>query len=85
MDTLKGAALIGTLIDVLITFAMWVSLWESVWQASVEPTRGAIYETRTQSAWAFTLPSLILDVVADSGLSADIVTAVAVHFESNRE
>ena len=44
MDTLKGAALIGTLIGVLITFAMWVSLWENVWQASVEPTRGAIYE-----------------------------------------
>ena len=46
MDTLKGAALIGTLIGVLITFAMWVSLWENVWQASVEPTRGAIYETQ---------------------------------------
>jgi hypothetical protein len=24
---------------------MWVSLWENVWQASVEPTRGAIYDT----------------------------------------
>jgi hypothetical protein len=31
---------------VLIIFAMWVSLWENVWQASVEPTRGAIYDTR---------------------------------------
>ena len=85
MDTLKGAALIGTLIDVLITFAMWVSLWESVWQASVEPNSWCNLRDSTQSAWAFTLPSLILDVVADSGLSADIVTAVAVHFESNRE
>ena len=46
MDTIKGLALIGTFIGVLIIFAMWVSLWESVWQASVEPTRGAIYETR---------------------------------------
>jgi hypothetical protein len=26
----------------------------------------------TQSPWAFALPSLILDVVADGGLSADI-------------
>ena len=76
MDTIKGLALIGTFIGVLTIFAMWVSLWESVWQASRDST---------QSAWAFTLPSLILDVVADSGLSADIVTAVAVHFESNRE
>ena len=46
MDTLKGAALIATFIGVLITFAMWVSLWENVWQASVEPTRGAIYDAR---------------------------------------
>ena len=46
MDTIKGLALIGTFIGVLIIFAMWVSLWESVWQASVEPTRGAIYETQ---------------------------------------
>ena len=75
MDTLKGAALIGTLIGVLITFAMWVSLWENVWQASVEPTRGAIYETSTQSAWAFTLPSLILDVVADGGRRDEVATS----------
>ena len=46
MDTIKGLALIGTFIGVLITFAMWVSLWENVWQASVEPTRGAIYDAR---------------------------------------
>ena len=46
LDTLKGAALIATFIGVLITFAMWVSLWENVWQASVEPTRGAIYDAR---------------------------------------
>ena len=44
MDTIKGLALIATFIAVLITFAMWVSLWENVWQASVEPTRGAIYD-----------------------------------------
>ena len=41
----QGSALIGTFIGVLITFAMWVSLWENVWQASVEPTRGALYST----------------------------------------
>ena len=46
IDTLKGAALIGTFIGVLITFAMWVSLWENVWQASVEPTRANIYKAR---------------------------------------
>ena len=46
MDTLKGAALIGTFSGVLIIFAMWVSLWENVWRVSVEPVRGAIYETR---------------------------------------
>jgi hypothetical protein len=42
MDTLKGAALIGTFIGVLTIFAMWVSLWENVWRVSVEPVRGAI-------------------------------------------
>ena len=41
-----GHPLIATFIGVLITFAMWVSLWENVWQASVEPTRGAIYDAR---------------------------------------
>ena len=46
MDTLKGAALIATFIGFLSIFAMWVLLWENVWQASVEPVRGAIYETR---------------------------------------
>ena len=46
LDMLKGVALIGTFIGVLIIFAMWVSLWENVWQASVEPVRGAIYDTR---------------------------------------
>ena len=46
MDTIKGLALIATFIGVLIIFAMWVSLWENVWQASVEPTRGAIYDAR---------------------------------------
>jgi len=45
-DRLKGVALIGTFIGVLTIFAMWVSLWENVWQASVEPTRGAIYDAR---------------------------------------
>jgi hypothetical protein len=25
---------------------MWVSLWDNVWCASVEPVRGAIYDTR---------------------------------------
>ena len=45
-DRLKGSALIATFIGFLITFAMWVSLWENVWQASVEPTRGAIYDAR---------------------------------------
>jgi hypothetical protein len=60
IDTLKGAALIATFIGVLIIFAMWVSLWENVWQASVEPTRGAIYDARlkdlrpafAQNSWA---------------------------------
>ena len=46
LDMLKGVALIGTFIGVLIIFAMWVSLWENVWQASVEPTRGAIYDAQ---------------------------------------
>ena len=46
MDTLKGAALIATFIGFLSIFAMWVLLWENVWQASVEPVRGAIYETQ---------------------------------------
>jgi hypothetical protein len=46
MDTIKGLALIATFLGVLTIFAMWVSLWENVWQASVEPTRGAIYDTR---------------------------------------
>jgi hypothetical protein len=59
MDTM---ALIGTFIGVLIIFAMWVSLWENVWRVSVEPVRGAIYDTRL-------LPSLIMDVVADGGVS----------------
>jgi hypothetical protein len=77
MDTIKGLALIGTFIGVLIIFAMWVSLWENVWQASVEPTRGAIYDS-TQSPWPFALPSLNLDVVAVGGLSADIVAPFGV-------
>jgi hypothetical protein len=46
IDTLKGAALMGTFIGVLTIFAMWVLLWENVWSASVEPVRGAIYETQ---------------------------------------
>ena len=46
MNTLKGAALIGTFLGVLTIFAMWVSLWENVWRVSVEPTRGAIYDAR---------------------------------------
>ena len=50
MDTLKGAALIATFIGFLSIFAMWVLLWENVWQASVEPVRGAIYETSNSIA-----------------------------------
>ena len=73
MDTLKGAALIATFIGFLSIFATWVLLWENVWQVSVEPVRGAIYDARTQSPWAFALPSLILDVVADGGLSIDMI------------
>ena len=46
MDTIKGLALIATFVGVLIIVAMWVSLWENVWSASVEPVRGAIYDTR---------------------------------------
>ena len=49
LDTLKGAVLIGIFVGVLAIFAMWVSLWENVWQASVEPTRGAIYD----APWPF--------------------------------
>ena len=41
-----GVAVVATFIGVLITFALWVSLWENVWQASVEPTRGAIYDAQ---------------------------------------
>ncbi len=72
-DKLKGAALIASFIGVLAIFAMWVALWENVWRVSVEPDRGAIYDARTQPPWAFALPSLILDVVADGGLSIDII------------
>jgi hypothetical protein len=46
MDTLEGAALIGTFIGFLAVFATWVLLWENVWQASVEPTRAQIYKAR---------------------------------------
>ena len=46
MDTLKGAALIAAFIGFLTIFAMWVSLWDNVWRVSVEPVRGAIYDTR---------------------------------------
>jgi hypothetical protein len=46
MDTLKAAALIATFIGFLTIFAMWVSLWDNVWRVSVEPVRGAIYDTR---------------------------------------
>ena len=50
MDTLKGAALIGTFIGVLFTFAMWVSLWDSVWRTAVEPTRANIYSAQMSRA-----------------------------------
>ena len=46
MDILKGAALIAAFIGFLTIFAMWVSLWDNVWRVSVEPVRGAIYDTR---------------------------------------
>ena len=46
MDTIKGVALIATFIGFLTIFAMWVSLWDNVWRVSVEPVRGAIYDTR---------------------------------------
>jgi hypothetical protein len=84
IDTLKGAALIATFIGVLVVFAMWVPLWENVWRVSVEPVRGAIYDTRlnirhsSQSPWPFALPSLILDVVAVGGVSAELDRAVGV-------
>ena len=71
-DKLKGAALIATFIGVLITFAMWVSLWENVWQAAVEPTRGAIYDARTQSPWPFAMLDAFLVMVVDGEVQADI-------------
>ena len=43
IDTLKGAALIGTFIGVLITFAMWVSQWDRARRTAVEPSRVNIY------------------------------------------
>ena len=46
MDTIKGLAIIVTFIGVFTIFAIWVSLWENVWRVSVEPVRGAIYDTR---------------------------------------
>ena|SRR4029077_2290100 len=46
MDTIKGLALIATFIGVFTIFAMWVSLWDNVWRVSVQPVRGAIYDTR---------------------------------------
>jgi hypothetical protein len=73
IDTLKGAALIGTFIDVLTIFAMWVSLWENVWRVSVEPTRANVLQRRNEScAQSLALPSLIMDVVAVGGVSPDI-------------
>ena len=75
MDTLKGAALIGTFIGVLITFAMWVSLWENVWQRSVEPTRGAIYDARLNRLGPSPCLRSSWMVVAVGGVSADIVAS----------
>jgi hypothetical protein len=46
MDTIKGLALIATLIGFIATCATWINMWESTWQSAVEPTRGAIYDTR---------------------------------------
>jgi hypothetical protein len=46
MDTIKGLALIAAFIGFLTIFGMWVSLWDNVWRVSVEPVRGAIYDTR---------------------------------------
>jgi hypothetical protein len=46
MDALKGAALIIAFLGFIAVFATWAMLWENVWRVSVEPVRGAIYETR---------------------------------------
>ena len=42
MDTIKGLALIATLIGFIATCATWIHIWDSTWQAAVAPVRGAI-------------------------------------------
>lgn len=68
MDMLKGASLIAAFIGFLAIFVMWVSLWNDVWRVSLEPVRGAIYDTRLNRLGPFALPSLIMDVVAVGGV-----------------
>jgi hypothetical protein len=46
MDTIKGLALIATLIGFIATCATWINMWESTWQSAVEPTRAQIYKAR---------------------------------------
>ena len=46
MDTIKGLALIATLIGCIATAAAWVSLYEATWAAAVDPTRAKIYKAR---------------------------------------
>ena len=72
MDTLKGAALIAAFLGFIATCATWIHIWDSTWQAAVEPVRGAIYKLNS-IALAFAVPSLIMDMVALSGVSFDII------------
>ena len=81
MDTLKGAALIGTLIGVSSPSPCGCHYGRTCGKPQ---SSRLVQSTRLhESAWAFTLPSLILDVVADSGLSVDIVTCSALREVSN--
>ena len=71
MDTLKGAALIATFIGVLVVFDLGIAMGECVARVGGACSRCNL-RCSTQSPWPFPMPSLIMDVVADGGLSIDI-------------
>ena len=55
---------------------MWVSLWENVWQASVPASQPVAQSTMLDLIALALRPAFAhnMDVVADSGVSADIGT-----------
>ena len=46
MDTIKGLALIATLIGFIATAAAWIALYEKTWAIAVSPTVASIYKAR---------------------------------------